>query len=46
MAARATEQLRGEGGKTTGEEVEMGWVGWAALEELGQALVGCTGEAR
>ena len=24
------------GRKTTGEEVEMGWAGWAALEELGQ----------
>ena len=24
------------GRKTTGEEVEMGWASWAALEELGQ----------
>ena len=24
------------GRKTTGEGVEMGWAGWAALEELGQ----------
>ena len=24
------------GRKTTGEEVEMGWADWAALEELGQ----------
>ena len=37
MAARAGRvPVLLAGRKTTGEGVEMGWAGWAALEELGQ----------